>query len=40
MEKENKVVYEAPTTDVVEVKAEGAILTMSGNRNMYEEEEI
>ena len=32
--------YEAPTTTVIEVKAEEAILTVSGRRNMYEEEEI
>lgn len=40
MEKENKVVYEAPAVLVVEVKMDSGILTVSGNRNMFEEEEI
>lgn len=36
MEKPEKIVYEAPTVMVVEIKAEGAILTVSGDSPQYE----
>ena len=40
MENKEKELYEVPTVMVVEIKCEGTILTVSGNRNLYDEEEI